>query len=225
MTSFALITEGVTDQVVIENILYGFLNSDDIEVNWVQPLRDETDKSKLGQNFGNWQLVFEYCRSKKFSQVFQLHDYVVVQIDTDDSDKAPFNVPKLEAGKELLPLELIEKVKQRLVEEMGDDTYRKYHDKIIFAVCVHSLECWLLPLYCTKKQSVKIKGCLNTLNRALAKQNKKTISSNGKNVQQYNKLSMPYYKHKILMNERNNKRATNPSLEIFIAHLERVLEG
>ena len=32
MTSFALITEGITDQVVLESILYG-VYSDDIDVN------------------------------------------------------------------------------------------------------------------------------------------------------------------------------------------------
>lgn len=35
MPRFGLITEGITDQIVIENLLYGFFNSYDVETKTV----------------------------------------------------------------------------------------------------------------------------------------------------------------------------------------------
>ncbi|WP_413261147.1 hypothetical protein [Floridanema flaviceps] len=43
MISFGLITEGLTDQIVIEDILSGYFNTDDIIVNPLQPERDTKD--------------------------------------------------------------------------------------------------------------------------------------------------------------------------------------
>lgn len=45
MASFALITEGITDQVVIETLLLACLGAD-TAVNPMQPLRDATDESR-----------------------------------------------------------------------------------------------------------------------------------------------------------------------------------
>lgn len=53
MTTFGLIAEGITDQVVIENILIGYFNNPDIIVNPLLPLRDETDKNRV-DNYSNW---------------------------------------------------------------------------------------------------------------------------------------------------------------------------
>ena len=46
MKKFGLVSEGITDQEVISNILYGFYNNPDIIINELQPLRDETDNKK-----------------------------------------------------------------------------------------------------------------------------------------------------------------------------------
>jgi len=48
MVTIGLITEGITDQIVIENILMGYFdqNEDDIEFKELQPLRDNTDESQ-----------------------------------------------------------------------------------------------------------------------------------------------------------------------------------
>ena len=47
MAVFGLITEGKTDQIIIENILAGYFDDPDIIVNWLLPLRDETDKHRI----------------------------------------------------------------------------------------------------------------------------------------------------------------------------------
>lgn len=47
MTTFGLITEGLTDQIVIENILSGYFNTNDLIVNPLQPERDKDNEDKL----------------------------------------------------------------------------------------------------------------------------------------------------------------------------------
>ena len=59
MATFGLVAEGVTDHVVLENILIGYFNDPDLVVRPLQPLRDATDT--LSESFGGWYNVFEYC--------------------------------------------------------------------------------------------------------------------------------------------------------------------
>ncbi|MEA3490846.1 MAG: hypothetical protein U9R27_03010 [Campylobacterota bacterium] len=56
MAKFGLACEGITDQIVIENILCGFYKDyDDLDEEIIpfEPLRDETDK-KQEENSGGW---------------------------------------------------------------------------------------------------------------------------------------------------------------------------
>ncbi|MFB2875510.1 hypothetical protein [Floridanema aerugineum] len=52
MITFGLITEGLTDQIVIEDILSGYFNTADIIVNPLQPERDKDDENK--SDYGGW---------------------------------------------------------------------------------------------------------------------------------------------------------------------------
>jgi hypothetical protein len=207
MISFGLIAEGLTDQIVIEDILAGYFNSAYIEVTPLQPKRD---KSKTG----GWTLVFDYCRSKKFQEAFQFIDYIIIQIDTDVSED--YGVAKQDENGEFTPQQLIAKVIEKFRSAIGDDFYSEYQKKIIFAISVHSIECWLLPLYYTDSRKAKITNCLDTLNRELPKKHKFTIDANAKNPEYYREISEKYRKHKVLMKHY----AENPSLKIFIEEIQ-----
>ncbi len=101
MATFGLITEGITDQIVIENILIGYFNTDNIEFNELQPLRDEVDRNR-SKNYGSWSKVVEYCESNEFKESLIFHDYLIVQIDTDVSDKPDgYGIPHSENGKKI----------------------------------------------------------------------------------------------------------------------------
>ena len=52
---FGIISEGPTDQLVLENILFGFFEDKNLPVTPLQP--------KPGES-GNWDKVFKYCASK-----------------------------------------------------------------------------------------------------------------------------------------------------------------
>ena len=213
MISFGLITEGLTDQIVIENILAGFFNSPNIEVTPLQPKRNKDNQNK--SQSGGWTLVFDYCHSKKFQESFRFLDYIIIQIDTDVSED--YNIAHQHEDGEFTPQQLIEKVIEKFRDAIGENFYNTNQQKILFAISVHSLECWLLPLYYTdKKKQAKVKNCLDTLNLQLAKKHKFTIDPNAKNPEYYREFSKQYSKHKVLMKHYKD----NPSLKNFIEEIQ-----
>lgn len=98
---------------------------------------------------------------------------------------------------------------------IGVDFYASYSSKIIFAISVDSIECWLLPIYYQNqaKQASKTVNCLNALNQVLSKQESYTIDK--KKPQYYRRATKPYLKHRDLM----KLYPMNPSLKIFIASI------
>jgi hypothetical protein len=218
MIIFGLITEGLTDQIVIEKILAGFFNSPNIEVTPLQPKRNKDNQNK--SQSGGWTLVFDYCHSKKFQESFRFFDYIIIQIDTDvlvDSENSNYNIPSRDDnGDELTPQHLIEKVIEKFRDAIGEDFYNTNQQKILFAISVHSLECWLLPLYYTDKKKAKIKNCLKTLNDRLSKKHRFTIDKNAKNPEYYREIAKQYANHKFLMQHYQD----NPSLKTFIEEIE-----
>ncbi|MEG4529057.1 phage tail protein [Microcoleus sp. D2_18a_D3] len=213
MISFGLITEGLTDQIVIENILAGYFKSLDLDVEPLQPERDKDNQNK--SKYGGWTLVFDYCKSKDFRESFQFIDYIIIQIDTDVSED--YNIAHQDENGEFTPQQLSAKVLEKFRDAIGEDFYNTNQQKIIFAISVHSIECWLLPLYYTEKQKkAKCKNCLNTLNDELSKQHKFTIDKNAKNPEYYREIAKQYGKHKVLMKHYQH----NPSLKIFIEEIE-----
>lgn len=213
MTSFALVTEGITDQVVLENILSGRFGSG-IDVRQLQPLRDETDNARQ-EGFGGWALTLEYCRHPKFREALQYNDYIVIQLDTDVSEERGYDVPKLdEQNQELPPERLVAKVISRLEQIIGGKLkLTDYPDRIIYAISVHSLECWLLAYHApTQKQKQKFKQCENHLRRYLAKSGKKLE----KTAKCYSELSKGFRnKNDLIKTARQNT-----SLRIFLEALD-----
>jgi hypothetical protein len=211
MLTFGIIGEGITDQIVIENVIYGFFGKDEPEgINYLQPLRDHTD------SFGNWYNVIEYCRSERLKTDMEDNDYIIIQIDTDTSDEKNYDISKLdENNQELAPEQLIENVTEKLknliIKANSSIFFDFYQKKIIFAIAVHSTECWLLPLYTVKKSDIEAtKNCHNRLEKIL----KRVIN---KDFRTYNDLSKPFIKQKELYKIKDK----NPSLNFFVDNLER----
>jgi len=202
MDKFAGITEGITDQKVISNILIGFFNDRNITVNWLQP-------PKIGKS-GGYGEVFKYCRSRRFRKAFDDHEYVIIHIDSDISPR--FNVfHEDENGKSLTPEQLIEKVIDKFRSDIGEDFYDQNASRIIFAIAVHSIECWLLPLHCQEAKSETI-GCLSTLSKIFPEMKKE------KDYKHYQKISMDYSNNESLL----KLYPENPSLKNFIDELTKV---
>lgn len=218
MPRFGLITEGITDQIVIENLLYGFFDTYNLEITELQPLRDATDED-LATTDANWHKVFEYCKSSVFRAALNQDDfYAIIQLDSDifleDSISQEYSIVTRDAEGYELPIEtLLEHIVSKLIETIGQEHYEVFQEKIIFAIAIHSTECWLLPLYFSNNKKSKITNCIKTLNEALNKKHNFTIDS--KKPAYYRKASEAWRKHKTLMKKYTN----NFSLEVFIHNL------
>ena len=211
MINIGLIAEGLTDQIVIENILAGYFNNLDLDITPLQPQRDKKDENKF-TGYGSWSQVFAYCRSRDFQDSFQSNDYIIIQIDTDVSEE--YGIPQQDENGELTPEQLIEKVIEKFKQEIGEDFYNKFQQRIIWAISVHSIECWLLPLYYQDSKKSKLKNCLGTLNQELIKKHDFTIDA--KKPEYYREISQKYSKHKNLMACYQD----NPSLKSFVVDIE-----
>lgn len=213
MPTFGLIAEGVTDHVVLENILIGYFNDPDLSMNIrvLQPLRDATDAL---QGFGGWYNVFEYCTSTVFKEAFIQNDYLLIQIDTDCAHLPKFDVPPIN-GESME--ELIERVIAKFVglfkNSFGEEFYKSHQDRILFAIAVNEIECWLLPLYSTdKKTQASTHNCIHKLNQLLTKSKKDIINPARKEAKVYEKLSREFCKTKTL----KKTYPQNPSFNYFV---------
>jgi len=211
MLKFAIASEGITDQIVIENILCGYYKDRNLksEIGYVYPL-DKTQQKRVQDEFSNWELLLKHISTKRFRKDVINNRYMIVQIDTDVSEHKNFGV-----SQHNLSIEgLIEKVIERLIEQIDSkkEFYQKHKEKIIFAISVHSLECWILPIYESNKKE-KIIGCEDKLKKAVAKVSKKLKVD--KNYKNYDKLSQKFLKNKELIKISSK----NISFQIFINSL------
>lgn len=211
MVAFALVTEGITDQAVLESILYGWF--DDVEINPLNPLRDATDAHRAA-SFSNWEKVLEYCQQDEFKASLQFNEFVIVQIDTDTAEHPNFNVALTSQGVERPLNEIIVDVKQLIAQKIGDDFYQQYKTQILIAVAVHSTECWLLPLYVSGKMGEQVMNCYERLTRAVDKKH----ADSTKNHQNYERLSRDFRKRKILLDVAKR----NESLNDFMTQIQNL---
>jgi len=220
MTTFGLITEGYTDQLLLEGVLEGLLNAqdDDLRVNYISPVWDETDAAQ-GQKAG-WYQVFEYCKYvENLSRDLQYNDYLIIQIDTDVSEDIHYDIPQKNNGNDLSPEELIDCVIAKFQNLIGEPLFTEYGERIIFAISVHSIECWLLPIFgnnpAEKKKTV---NCLKTLNRKLNAKHGFTIDQNNKSAGDYYEKLAGYFANK-KRNALIQLGSHNPSFHIFLSKL------
>ncbi|MEA3353419.1 MAG: phage tail protein [Campylobacterota bacterium] len=209
MAKFGLACEGITDHIVIENILCGFYRGyDDLdgEIQAFQPAYDETTKKQKEDQYGGWEMLLEYLSEKRFRDNVLNSEYVIVQIDTDISDHTNFGVQKDTSCIETY----INNISTKLIESIDkqEEFYEENKDKIIFAISVHSLECWLLTIY----NKDEINNCLKRLQRE--EKNLEVI----KNYNSYDKLSKPFLKKNNLV----KCIAKNKSLEFFTNSLPTI---
>ncbi len=212
MASFALITEGITDQVFLEALLNSLF--DDVDVNPLQPVRDETDQNRQA-GLGGWERVFEHCQNDEaILSALSINDYLIIQIDTDCAEHINFGVALTAHGIDKTEQQVIDEVKQLIVRKIRADIYQKHQEQFLFAVAVHSLECWLLVFYAnTHNEADKTKQCAGHLERLLVK---KSMC--------YQKNALCYYQlcSRKQMKSPKDVCGRNQSLSIFVADLIRI---
>lgn len=211
--SFAVIAEGPSDFEVLRHILAGFFSDPDIVVNQIQPAVDATTGKSSP---GGWFEVLRFLGSDKFAGAFTRDNIVVIHIDTDVCEEPAFAVARREPdGRERSCDEMIEHTVERLIRAIGPDLHARLKHRIVFAIAVESIECWLLPLYYRDNRRAKPVNCLRSLNEALSAKEGFSIDPEKKQVKYYTKAVRPYAKRKTL----DECAPHNPSLARFVAAL------
>jgi len=216
MTTIGILSEGRTDQVVIERVLQGFFGRDDrLEVNPIFP----PEVPPVGEpEEGGWTVLKHHLMQGRHRQALSLNDYLVIHIDTDVCEDVGFEVPRRDPASESArsPEELREAVIDRLREWMGRDFCQTYGTRLLFAIAVDGIECWLLPLLEDKpaKRS-KTTGCRDAADAALSRAGRPSLGATDR-VRRYMEEASPYLKRKTLM----KKGQFNPSLGSFLRELE-----
>ncbi len=221
MNKFGLACEGITDHIVLENILCGYFEDPDLDENItrLQPHLDETDQKQA--NFGGWEMLVDYLKSLRFREDVVNVKYLVLQLDTDIIEHPNFGLSyQNNQGEKLTIEEIIESTIIELISKIDSGEvgfYEKNKDKVIFALCVHSLECWLYAHYNNKLlKSPKITGCGKALEYTL----KESRFDKSKDKKLYEKYS------KVFLERKNIDQAANkdPSFKYFIQLLEKSVQ-
>ncbi|EOX4924427.1 MULTISPECIES: hypothetical protein [Vibrio harveyi group] len=215
MKGFGLACEGVTDQITIENILFGiFEDVDEDEIAYIQPMHDATDESSLG----GWTRLLDYLGSNRFKQDLGAFHYLIIQVDTDVASDIGFDVSLVDENNKPLSTELtVEKVVNRLIQQIdrNEVLYDKVKDRVIFAISVASLECWLYNFYVKDNKKVNTTiNCFERFLKELAKDKKNPKLEKTKDI--YDGLSSPLMKAKHI----NQLIKKDISFSIFIEKLK-----
>jgi hypothetical protein len=174
---FALITEGPSEHRIIKHVIYNYFKNNDLIINQIQP--KIVNGKQDGE--GGWNEVLKYCERNELEDIFIEHDYLVIQIDTDQSQIKPFDVSHTGLTNKLkTDEELYNDIIAKLISLVKPNVLAKNGNNIIFAICIHTIECWLLPIYYNNSHKSDILTCLPTLNRALVRKNIDTLPTKNK---------------------------------------------
>lgn len=207
MKLFGLACEGITDQVVLENILCGYFENLELgnEIAQLQPPFDETDQQR-GE--GGWRMLLKYLSSTNFRDDVLNTEFLILQIDTDISAELIENYDKATPVEILTSNVIAELVKN--INQGEADFYEQQARKIIFAISVHSLECWLVAHY---SEQSEIDDCYDVLKTLINPKEIRVV----KKPRNYEKLSKPFL-------EKQNIEAVaakDYSFQLFIQSLEK----
>lgn len=218
MKKFGLACEGVTDKATIRNILCGYFS--------IKNPADEIGEPEapFGQtDGGGWRPFLQYLTLERFQDDFENFEFLILHIDTDVSKD--FDVPHKDEGGNLLSAEvLVENIISKLKEKINEKesgVYEEYADKIIFAISVHSIECWLLVYYaeCVELHDCSVKVCSNSFcfNKLKSVKFPKNTQL-AKKRHNYDVISEPFSKRKNI----DAVAQKDPSFHIFIQSLAAI---
>ncbi len=165
----SLATEGKSEHWIIRHLIEKYLKGTEVFFRQVQPqIFDDTQDS-----IGGWLEIIKFCaRTDDIRSALVDTDYLIIQIDTDESQNIRFGVSHTKQGNVTKTYEeLYEEVVEKLKSLINPEILEEYGDKIVFAICIHTIECWLLSIYLTNSHKSDTRNCLATLNTELRRKN------------------------------------------------------
>lgn len=177
-TKIGIVSEGVSDYFILKHILERYLKEKDV---YAIPLKPKISAQNKQVGYGTWQGVFDYIKGDDnliVEAVKEGCEFVVVQIDTDVS--VQYGVENNLGDKH----EFWNAVKAKLMESVHPNFPK---EKLIFAICIQEIECWLIPFVSSNQNECEnTDRCLNIVNKHIRTHG--SIDKDNKNCPQAHKL-------------------------------------
>jgi hypothetical protein len=192
--NIGIIAEGITDIPVLNNIISGVLNNNDIIPNPLFPSQPDE---------GGWGNVFNFIRGEDFIAALIEHDILIMQLDADSCQDWGL---KLNTYNEEIDIkEFLQSIQKALFDFVNKILKENKSDsdllnKVVLAISISSIECWLLTYHEQQKgKKAKLNNCFNALNQLTSKKFGFTIHKGGSkqkfdNPKRYDELSRPFIK-------------------------------
>ena len=153
-----IVSEGVSDFWVLRHIITRYLKDKDL---WVLPLNPKQTKDGKQDGPGGWGLVVKYLEDKEKKLMVEAlkedFEYIVVQIDTDVCEEYGVKHDLTDMG--AFWKNVCDNLSNRLPEDFD-------RSKLIFAICIDEIECWLIPFVDTnRKDCESTNRCVNIVNK------------------------------------------------------------
>jgi hypothetical protein len=146
MKRIYFVTEGITDQVVIEGLIERWLGEDFIP-NRIQPPSSDYAADLGGNLSEGWKGVLAWCAGERSGgeagrdEVMRQADCLIVHIDADVTSDSDFSNPNPPYSGPCPPAsDVTNLVRDRLVVEMGST----FAGNVVLAVPAQDLEAWVL---------------------------------------------------------------------------------
>ena len=155
-----IVSEGVSDFWVLRHIITRYLKDQDL---WVLPINPKQTKNGKQDGPGGWGLVMKYLEDKEKKLIVEAlkedFEYIVVQIDTDVCEEYGVKHDLTDMG--AFWQEVCDNLSNRLPEDFDKS-------RLIFAICIDEIECWLIPFVDTnKKDCQNTNRCVNIVNKSI----------------------------------------------------------
>jgi len=153
-----IVSEGVSDFRVLRHIITRYLKDQDL---WVLPLNPKQTKDGKQDGPGGWGLVIKYLEDKEKKLIVEAQkedfEFIIVQIDTDVCEE--YGVTHDLSDIETFWLNICDNLSNRIPEDFDKS-------KLIFAICIDEIECWLIPFVDINKTNCeKTSNCINIVNK------------------------------------------------------------
>ena len=195
----------------MENILIGIFDNYDIPA-YITELQPATSDLYATDTMGGWSRVLNYCKGEVFANECGQKDFIIIALDTDRIHEINIHIHNESVAS--IVKQVVIYFENSIKTSFGNEFYETYRSKLIFAIAVDAIECWLLPLlYLEKdKNTLKTKSATKNCKTLIEKQIKCALQ---KKREVYDSLSRGFMRQKTLF----EVYAHNPSLQIFIENL------
>lgn len=216
MIHMALVCEGKTDKPVLKNLIKAFFSDDEVNMPELQPAAAPWIGENSGSTEGGWPILKKYIGTEEFRTNLEFYDYTVIQLDSDVCEKVGFDCPPnffANCSIEEFYVGIKAKV-ENWIDIQVQGTYAQYQHKIIFAICVHSTEYWLLVHHYPSEKGKK-DNAFDVINEKLTIDKKKKLCKKGFRTDSYQDYSRDFSD----IGKLNSVVGKSFSLDLFLMQL------